>query len=103
MFLGFVTLGDDLTDLLQTVLAGVASDTDFMPSHRIYGPDPSEPMLNSTGNYTTAFVDGQTGLFSTTHAITEANGYERGKTYTRRALYTIGGNAYPDLATFCVV
>lgn len=106
-FIGFVELGDDLTDMLQTQnSANVPYTAPFMPTFRIYGPNPTVPMTNGTGDYTGP-INSQLGLFLRTHNITAANGYERGKTYTIVRRFVLNNSptytAQVDIASFTVV
>ena len=82
MFLGNKKLDENLTFSVNTHSAttGAATDADSAPSYRVYEDETTTPLLTGT----MALLDdaNTTGLYSEQIALTSANGFETGKSYT---------------------
>lgn len=100
MYIGPIRLGETGGPIFQsrtTTLAPVAADSP--PTFRVY--DGTTLLLTGTS---TAFDSGTiTGAYRCAIAVTEGNGFARGRTYTVVGLWEVGGGDRQDIATFnCV-
>lgn len=104
MFFGFVPLGTTTFGFPIQCTNGsrTPSAPTGTPTWRIYGPNGSSALL--TGTSDASDTDSQTGLrWVTPVAITQANGFVAGSTYTIRADYTVSAVEEVDLGTFICV
>lgn len=89
--LGELSLGETLTVTLNThsPSTGSTANADTPPTYRVYEEITTTPILTGTS---AALDTGSTvGFYALQLALTAANGFERGKSYTIRVLATVGG------------
>ena len=96
-------IGDNLTFSICThdPDTGVLTDADSAPSYRVYEDETATAIL--TGSLAKLDDSNTTGFYTETIAVTTANGFENGKTYTVYIEATVdsdtGGIAYAFKAT----
>ncbi len=90
MWLGTRVLGDNLTFTAATHTPATSADVDAdaVPSYRLYENETTSPIL--TGNMAKLDDSNTTGFYSETIALTVANGFERGKSYTIKIVGVVG-------------
>ena len=82
MYLGSWKIDDNLTFTCNTHTAssGAATDADAVPSYRVYEDETGTPIL--TGSMAKLDDANTTGFYSEQIALSAANGFEKGKSYT---------------------
>lgn len=103
MFFGFVPLGTTTFGFPVQVTnsSRTPSAPDAQPTWRIYAPTGGAAIL--TGTAPNADVDSQTGWRPVTNvAVTGANGFASGNTYTVRVAYGVSSVNEVDIGTFVV-
>lgn len=100
MYLGLITIGDNLTFTVNThtPATGAAVDADAVPDYRVYEDETAVPIL--TGSMALLDDANTTGFYSEQIAVTAANGFEAGKSYTIRITGVVGGVTGVEIHTF---
>jgi hypothetical protein len=84
-------INDDMTFTVTThTTSGVASDADSAPTYRVYENETATPLL--TGNMALLDSDDTTGFYSEEITLSEANGFEVGKSYSIYIEATVDGD-----------
>jgi len=86
------TLGDNITFSVCThdPDTAVLTDADAVPAYRVYEDETATAI--TTGNMAKLDDANTTGFYTETLAVTTANGYEAGKTYTIYITAAVGGD-----------
>lgn len=102
MWLGMVKLGETLTVYCNTHTpsTGAAVDADAVPGYRVYEDETGTPLL--TGSMALLDDANTTGFYSEQIAVTAANGFEAGKSYSIRITGVVGGVTGVELHQFQV-
>lgn len=104
MYLSEIKLGNNLTFYANTHTpsTGAAVDADAAPDYRVYEDETGTPLL--TGSMALLDDANTTGLYSEQIAVTAANGFEAGKSYSIRITGVVGGVTGVELHQFtCAV
>jgi hypothetical protein len=102
MYLGQIRIDDNLTFCVNThtPATGAAVDADAVPGYRIYEDETAAPIL--TGNMALLDDANTVGFYSEQIAVTVANGFEAGKSYTIRITGVVAGVTGVELHSFTV-
>jgi hypothetical protein len=102
MYLGFWELSDNLTFTVNThnATTGAAADADSVPAYRVYEDETTTPIL--TGTMAKLDDDNTTGFYSEQIALTAANGFEAGKSYSIRISAAVSSVTGVAVRTFQV-
>ena len=71
---------------------GILTDAQAVPAYRIYQDEDPTGTFSITGNMAKLDDDNTTGFYTETIAVTAANGYTSGKTYTIYITATVDGD-----------